>query len=357
VATFQDASIGVTAAIAGETAYRTYTAATRGFEFNDESIDWQKNVKQGKGLRVGGRVARTGRRQVPTAAGGGDLTMEIVNKGMGVLWNAAFGTSTAAQFTTTGAYQQTYTLGDTPPSISVMKGIPRVDQSTVDAYTFLGCMVDSFEITIPNDDIPTVKFSLDAGDLVTSFQATSPQAYASPTYATGITNFNGAQVTAQLGGTLTAPVAATPVAASSTGATAANVRNFSLSVKNNLATDRYNFTGGIAPAGAGRKSKPTVGLREITGKMTVEYDSSTWANNFVNDTSFPLLITVAGSQISASGKFEGLQIALPDVRIDSDLPNASQGGLITVDLSFTVLDNLTAAQPIYFVYTTADATL
>lgn len=347
MATFQDCSIGFTGATSGESAYKTYTTVSRWVEFNDESLDWKKNVKQGKGLRVGGRVARTGRRQVPTAAGDGDFTMEIVNKGMGLLWQAAMGSATSTIIAATTAYQQNFTLGDAPPSLSIQKGIPQVGQGSPDAYTFLGCMVDSFELTIPANDIPTVKFNFDIGDINTS--AGGGTAYASPTMPTALTNFSGAQVTATLGGTLTVPT--TTAKASIASGVAAGVRNFSLTVNNNLATDRYNF------GASGRKAKPTVGLRTITGKMTVEYDSTTWSQNFLNDTSFPVIVDISGAQIGTSGRNEGLQIVLPDVRIDASLPNANQGGLVSVDYTFTVTDNLTAAQPIYLVASTADTAL
>lgn len=349
MATFQDCSIGITGAASGESAYKTYTTVSRWLEFNDESLDWQKSTKQGKGLRVGGRVARTGRRQVPTAAGSGDVTLEIVNKGLGLLWQAAFGSGVSTQVGAGTAYQQTFTLGDTPPSLSVQKGVPQIG-GTVDAYTFLGAMVDNFDLTIPANDIPTVKFGFDIGDVNTS--AGGGTAYVAPTMPTGLANFNGAQITASLGGTLVAPVGTvTPTLGSLTSPISAGVRSFSLQVQNNLAGDRYNF------GGVGRKSKPTVGLRTISGKMTLEYDSTTWSQNFLNDTSFPVIINVAGAAIGATGRNEGFQVVLPDVRIDSSLPNANQGGLITTDYSFTVLDNLTASQPIWFVATTTDTAL
>jgi hypothetical protein len=58
----------------------------------------------------------------------------------------------------------------------------------------------------------------------------------------------------------------------------ADFRDASVSINNNLRTDRFNGGGG------GRKSKPTVGLRDISGTATVEYDSTTFRDAVLNDT-------------------------------------------------------------------------
>ena len=83
----QDASLG----FGVEATYGTGVTPTRWVEYLDESLDYRKNMKQGMGLRAGSRVARSGRRVVPTHDGGGDITMEATSKGMGLLWQACMG--------------------------------------------------------------------------------------------------------------------------------------------------------------------------------------------------------------------------------------------------------------------------
>ncbi|WP_206689906.1 hypothetical protein, partial [Streptococcus pseudopneumoniae] len=63
----QDCSVG----LGVESVYGTAVARTRWCEFLDESFNFVKNVKQGVGLRVGSRVARSGRRVVASAEGSG----------------------------------------------------------------------------------------------------------------------------------------------------------------------------------------------------------------------------------------------------------------------------------------------
>jgi len=54
--TFQDSSVGVVA----EGTYKTYVAPTRHIEFLDETLNFNKQIKQGQGLRVGDRFPSVG---------------------------------------------------------------------------------------------------------------------------------------------------------------------------------------------------------------------------------------------------------------------------------------------------------
>lgn len=331
--TTQDASIGLVA----ETTYKTGVTVTRFPEFTDESLGWDKSIKQGAGLRVGGRVARSGRRVMTTGSGSGDFTVECGSKGQGLLWEAALG-SGVATVVSGATYQHLFTLADTPKSYTVQKGLPEVG-GTVDAYTLLGAMVDQWEFNLPNDDIATLKLTWDVGDITTA------TAYAAPSYVTGLNLFHFAQASISTG-TLTSP---TTTALGSAVTPMTNIRSFSVQGNNNLAKDRFNA------GGAGRKSKPTVGLREITGSITAEYDSTTLRDAYLNETAICLVLTLTGSALSTGN--ETLQIVLPEVKLDGQLPVTNGTDLITTDYSFTVLDNLTATQPIWVVTRTADTTV
>jgi hypothetical protein len=334
LATTQDASIG----LAVESAYGTYATPTRFIEFTTETLDWAKSVKQGAGLRVGSRVARSGRRVVASAAGTGDITLECNSKGMGLLWQACLGTGASTLVSGT-TYQQVFTLGDNPPSLTVQKGLPQVG-GTVDPYTFVGSMVSQYTFTFPNADICTLQAALDLGDLKTA----TP--YAAPSYPTGgsLFHFAGGSISS---GTLTAPTA-TALASGTTPI--ADVRSGTVVVNNNLTIDRYNF------GGKGRKSQPTVGLRQITGTLVVEYDSTTWRDAVMTDTPMSLVLNFTTPTALSSG-VETLQIVLPEVKFDSPMPQTNATSLITTTLAFTALDNLTAAQPIWVVTRTSDAAL
>lgn len=333
MATTQDASVG----FAQETVYGTYVAPTRWLEYTDESLDWNKNIKQGQGLRVGGRVARSARRVVPNADGGGDYNLELSSKGLGILFDAALGSSTVTLVAGT-TYQHVFTLGDTPKSLTIQKGLPQVG-GTVDAYSFLGAMVQSLEMTFANNDIGMSKFNFDCRDLTTA------QTYAAPSYPAGPNLFHFANWSITTGA-LTAP---TTTALASMPTPVADFRDASVALNNNLRNDRFN--GGAN----GRKAKPTVGLREITGTATVEYDSTTFRDNVLNETPMGLLLQYTGGALSTG--VETIQVVLPEVKFNSELAKTNGTDLITQSMQFAVLDNLTAAQPIWVVVRTSDAAL
>ena len=323
----QDCSVG----LGVESVYGTAVARTRWFEFLDESFNFVKNVKQGVGLRVGSRVARSGRRVVASAEGSGDLTIEAVTKGLGLLWQLGLGSGTST-LVSAGLYQQVFTLGDAMPSATIQKGIPRAD-GTVDAYTFTGCMVESLTIDCPNADNVKVKTSWNAKDMTTA------TAYTAPSYATGPSVFTFAHG-AVYSGALTAPTA---TALGSAATPVASIRSGSITIKHNLKTDRYNCGGG------GRKEKPFAGVREISGSMVAEYADTAFRDAIVNDTSMTLVKTfTSGADV--------LQVVIPDVRFDGDIVKASTD-LAMQDIKWTGLDGLTAAQPIWIVCRTADTAL
>lgn len=333
MATTQDGSIGIVA----ESSYKTNTTVNRWFEYVDEDLDWDKTVVQGKSLRVGGRVARQGRRTVPKAQGKGSFSMEAVGKGMGLLFQAALGAGSTA-LVSGSTNQQLFTLGDNPTSLTLQKGVPEAG-GTVDPETFLGCMVDTLELDFPNGDIVTAKSTLDIGDLTTA------TVYAAPSYPTPLNlfHFAGGSVSS---GTLTAPTST----ALATGSTSlADIRGGSVTIANNLQGDRFNM------GGAGRKVKPLVGLRDIGVKLDIEYDNTTFRDAVLGET--PMLVLLNFTAGSLSTGLETLQIVLPSVTFDSELPKTNGTNLIIQSMSGAVLDNLTAAQPIWIVTRTSDSSI
>lgn len=331
--TFQDCSFG----LGVESTYGTGVTPTRWLEFGDTTLDYSKAVKQGAGLRVGSRVAREARRAIVTAQGAGDVTVDVITKGMGLLWQAAMGSGTST-LVSAATYQQVFTLADVLPSLTCQVGIPEVG-GTVDAYTYLGCTADSFELTFDNADILKLKTTLVAKDVTTA------TAYAAPSYSTGanLLTFAGGSVYT---GTLTAPTAT----ALASGATPiAGVRGGSVSVNHNAAQDRYNL------GHAGRKDKPTVGLRDVSGALSVEYVDTTFRQAIMADTSMSLVLTWTGAALGTG--VETLQVVVPAIRFEGSLPRPNAGNLILQDLKWTGLDNLTAAQPLWVITRTADAAL
>lgn len=332
MAALTDQSIG----IVNETTPGTYAAPTRFYEWSEGSYEWTPNTVQGAGLRVGSQLPRSGRRVRPTAAGQVEFTVEAISKGMGLLWESCLGTS-ASTVVSGATYQQNITLatGTTLPSRTVQVASIMAD-GTVSPLSFLGCTVSAWEFALANE-IATLGVTFDASKIDTA------QSYASPSYPTTPNLFHHANATATIGGTVVEPT--TTVLA--TGGTAVtNVRSFSLSGDNGLVDDRFNFGGG------GRKARQLRGQAAITGQIEVEFTDAVVRDAFLADTATPLTLKIEAGALSSGN--ETLQIVLPCVKFDGALPPRTDGGLSVISAGFTVLDDLTASQPIWIVHRTAD---
>ena len=335
MSTPQDCSIGLSPA---EASYGTNTTVTRWIEFIGETLDFRKNLVQGQGLHAGSRVPRAERRVVASADAGGDITVECCTKGMGLYWQANLGVG-VSNLISGSAYQQMFTIGDTASSVTVQKGLVN-DAGTVDAYTFVGGMVDSWEFTFAQSGIATLKSTWDFKDVTTA------TAYATPSYVASTSLYHFAQATLSTG-TFTAPTTTTIASAATP---VANVRSGTISCSNNVDGNRYLI------GGAGRKAKPIVGTRMPSGTLEVEYSGTLFRDAIINDTAMSLVLTFTSTDALSTG-FATLQVALPAVKCDGELPKSNAGDLITHPVNFQVLDNLVATQPIWVVMRTADTTL
>lgn len=331
MAALTDESIG----LANESTPGTYAAPTRFYEWSDGSYEWTPDTVQGGGLRVGAQLPRSARRVRPTADGQVQLTVEAISKGMGLLWESCLGANTST-LVSGSTYQQNITLptGTTLPSRTLQVASVLAD-GTVAPISFVGCTVSEWEFSLENE-IATLAATFDAAKIDTA------QSYAAPSYPSAPNLFHHANASVTLGGTVTAPTAS---ALASGGTSVTNVRSFKLSGNNGLVDDRFNF------GGAGRKARQLRGQAAITGEITVELTDAVVRDAFLADTATPLTLTITAGALSTGN--ETLQVVLPCVKFDGALPPRADG-LAVITAGFTVLDDLTAAQPIWVVHRTAD---
>lgn len=330
MANYQDWSVGISAA---EASYGAGTTVARHFEFTDpKPFETDMGIKQGAGIRVGSRVARSARRVTTTRQASGDIAVELFSKGLGLLYKAGMGAGTST-LVSTGLYQQVFTFADDLPSHNIQFGIPQVG-GTIDAITYKGCVMSSFEIGGAVGEIATLKTSWDAQTWDTS------TSYVTPSYPTGGSLLTISDATIY-SGTLTAP-AATALASATTAI--AGVKDFKVKVDNKLLTDRF-FVGA-----AGLKGKPLAGTREISVEMNVEYGSTTLRDAFLNQTAMTLVVTIGTGA-------DQVQIVLPEIKLDGDLPEGGPDAPPSQAIKATVLDNLTASQPLWIVARTSDSAL
>jgi hypothetical protein len=341
VTTQLDCSIG----IKKESTYGTAVTVDQFVEFLTESLDRSPTFVQGTPLRVGSRVPRSGRRQLAAEGAGGAIGLEAQIRGLGIFLEAALGavTSTAVPGAT-GAFQQVHTPSTTDPvaSYTIQKGIPPLGGGATHAFTFPGCVCKGFELSAKADS--TVELSFDW----VGRQVRTDIAYAAPSYPANtdvLTFMHGALV---VGGTVTAP---TTTALATGGTVVGNVVDASLKWDNGL------DEGGRGMGGAGMITrKPVLGTGGIEGTLTAEYTDTVLRDAYMNQTNLALLLTFTHPSALGTGTPVNpvLQVYVPVVRLDGEIPKANAGAPVRQSVKFTGLDGTVATSPIYVVYRTAD---
>lgn len=336
-----DCSLG----IKEESVYGEAVTVDQFLEFVSEALDDNREFVQGEGMRVGSRVAREDRRELAQVAPGGSIELEAGTSGLGVLLEAALGTVTNNEVpTATGVFQQVHTpsLSDLQKSYTIQKGIPPLGGGSILAHTFTGAMCESIEFAASAGEILKVTTEWLARDVVTD------EAYAAPSYAASQRLFTFTHGSIHLDSSaLTVPT--DTALATSAGTALANIRDFSAKWANGLDTDGFNL------GGAGRRTRKNVlGMGTVEGQVTAEFDSVTLRDAYMNNETLSLVLNFTRPTEIAAGVFEALQIVVPAVKLNGELPKSNGGSVITQSIPFVGLDNTTDA-PFYVVYRTQDA--
>ena len=324
--TFLDSQVG----FKKEVAYGTPVTVDRFLEFLSAPFKLDKATKQGEGLRVGARVARSGRRVVPFSSVSGDIELEVPTKGMGTFWELLLG-SGASTLVSTGLYQQVFTFADKQPSATIQVGV--WNGAAVKPYTYAGCQCGSWSLEASEGEILKLKASFVGKSLSTAGSVETAS------YASGMGLFTFAHAAFYAGGTLTAPT--TTALASATGSALAVVKSLSLSVDNQLKD---------GPQVGGLSTERQPGVRAISGTVSVEHSGTTFVDAIIAETPMLLIATLTNGT-------DVVQAIVPEVKLDGDPPAPAINERITHSLSFQGLDNLTAAQPLWIVTRTADSAL
>lgn len=330
-----------------ESTYNTPVTVDRFGEFLPASqLEWDANTVQGKGLRVGSRTARSARRVGLVGKGSGKIELEIASKGLGTLLQAAFGIGSST-LVSAGLYQQNFNTevtGSYLPSLTIQEGIVKPG-GAVDTYTAAGCTFSKFEIEMPGDGIAKFSGDIDFMSLATGTALATATYPTSPTlYASGMPTAGAMQVN----GTLTAPTAT--ALASLASSINVSVKSWKLSVDHSIDTKRDKLGG---------RSQPTAGECKITLTTSVEYDATTgtvFRDALIGQTIVPILLNATTSEVIGAGN-AAMQVVIPAAYISKgSIPQPSNGEVITTDIEWDVLDNLTN-DPLALCLRTADAAL
>jgi hypothetical protein len=309
--------------IAEETVYGTPVTVTRFYEFTGETMDCERARIESAGLRSGVRVQRSDRWVAGKKAVKGDVTMELMDRSMGLWLKHCMGGVASAQPDAGGSptvWKHTFTPGDLPIGLTCQVG--RTGMAGVThPFTYHGCRVNKWELAGKVGDIATLKVSLLGEDESTDI------ALAAANYpaATSLMTF--------VEGSLTV------------GGSAMDLREFDIGGDNSLRDDRYFFGSRL------RKQPTDKGLREYTGELSSEFVDLTAYNRFVDGTEAALVLLFEGATIANAFKYQ-TKITC-NVRFDGETPQVGGAEEIEQSLPFKCVGN-TPATAITIDYQTTD---
>lgn len=339
--TQQDSSIG----FKKESVFNTLVVVDAFAEFTAEDLDWTPSWSDpAVSHRVGRRVAASDRKVLVKQEVGGSFTTELYAKGNGKLFEAALGDGTSTQ-ASGAAYQQLFVPADTDylDSYTIQKGIAPLGGGAIEAQTFGGMVCSGFELSVPNAGMPTIKWNWMGKSLSLATD------YAAASYIASNTPMSFVHGSVTIGGTLTVP---TTTALSSGGTATAIVRSIDLTYDNGLDTEGFNFG-----ASGLRSRKPALGLRKISGSMTIEYTDDTIRDAFYAQTELALTLKFALPTAITGAYYPTIEMAAPVIRLDGELPKASGGEPVTLTVPFEVLDGRSATHPFYVAIVTAETAI
>ena len=337
----QDAQLGIKA----ETTFGTAATVDQFVEYSSESFDRKPVYAVSSSLRPGMRVARGRRRVLVKEDAAGSLTFEAPTRGLGTFLKAALGavTNTAVVGDAT-VFQQVHTpaVDDLAKSYTIQKGLPLL-AGAVQPMTFLGCMCEALSIDFGNSAIVTISTDWVAREVKTDV------ALATATYplADLFTFVHGAIT---LGGTVTPPTA---TALASGGTAVANIVSGSVKWENALDGGGWNL------GGAGRRSRAAaLGQGKIGGQIVAEYDSNVLRDAYMAGTPLAMVLTFQHSGTIGTASKPTLQVVIPSIYLEGELPKTNNGAPIQQSIGITGLDpEVAGTKPIYVVYRSLDTTV
>lgn len=316
--------------MAAESTVGTYATPTRFLEFREESIKLTIDRIESQALRAGARFARSSRWIPGKHQVGGDVTFEVQDRGFGLPLAYAFGGGTWSIATPSGGTNTrdiTITAGTNyGRALTLQVGRPDT-AGTVEPFSYVGAKVTEASLSCDVDNFLLFTPTFAAHD------ETTGQSLASASYpATQLP-------LSWVGGTF------------SLAGSALDVKDFSFNVNHGLFTDRFfqRSTGGTI-----MKEPIEADMAEATGSFTVEFESLTQYNRYVNGTEATLAGTWAGTTIEGSFAYQ-LTIGMSAVRFDGETPNVGGPDVLTLSVPYKALSSGTVS-PYSMVYRTTDTT-
>lgn len=335
-----DAQVG----IAEETVWGTPVTVNHFLEFNSEEVQMEPTYVEGAGVRPGVKYKRVNRVRQSRKTVTGELELEVVNKGLGLIWKHMLGSSLTAptQIGVTTAYEANFVPGDRRgQGLTVQIGRPEAATGTVQPHTLQGCKIVEWEFAVTDEDVPMLTLTFDGQDESTA------TALATATYVADAAIFGFDQATLKLGGTATTTAGETSVAGGTAVATV--IRELTLTGESPLANERFGIGNGGLKNEQLENEIPT-----ITGELVAEFAKVEFYDRFVADEVFALQLTFTGEAIGVSGEFFTLDFILPAVRIKTAVPTVDGAEVVMAELEIEAYSDET--NPVIQIRTISDET-
>ncbi|MYR84087.1 hypothetical protein GTY41_03790 [Streptomyces sp. SID685] len=328
-----------------ETTWGTAVTPDHSYEFNDESIKLDPTFLEPTGLRAGLKYKRASRVSISRRSVSGDFTLEHSTKGMGLLWKHALASSvTTPTSLVSPATEQVHTPGDyRGKGLTIQVGRPEPATGNVKPFTYAGCKIGSWELTVSDNAIPTLKLTVDGRSEATA------TALAAASYPSGAKVFSFANATLSLGGTAATASGKTTVTGGTAVATV--VTEVSIQGAAPMSTDRFGI------GNAGLKSEQLENdTPTITGSLSAEFSKAELYDHFTANDTLPLVLTLTGDPISTSGSNDLLEIILPAVKLKGAAPNVGGPDIVSMSTDFEAYSD-ESNPPIQVRIVSGDATL
>jgi hypothetical protein len=318
-------------------------AAAIPLEFKSETLELKKVTVQGQGLHAGGLYDRAGRRVLTNYDANGGISLDLQTRRINKLLFAMFGSygqanATLAQIGTTTVQKAIHFPGNTlGHSLCFQKGVPAVDGATPNPFTYVGCKVQDWTITVATGAIASLDLTINGRNELGGTGNGDPLNVSVPTLATwtstpamDLFHFREANL-------LTGTPSTVSNVTSLTGATTlANIKD--ASVKHTIALDDQRYFLG----GGGFCAEPVEnGFRMINGTFTAEFlTAGAMYQAFAGDTPLALELKFTGPTVGVSGGApELLDIIIPNIKLDGESPKVAGPAVVTQACSFTGLDD------------------
>lgn len=293
-----------------ESTYGTPVALTRAYEAQSDGWKRSQEALESVGMRAGQHTLRSDRRRQINMGAAGEVEMDFMDRGMGVLLQSLLGASPAPTLVTTGAYTTTLTSDTTGGTKSYTAQMLRAkNDGTLQAFTYHGAVFTGFDLEQSLGNFLKLKLKFDAEDEDTSTAA------GTPSYPTGATPFDWTQAVVQID--------AAPV----------DVTSFKLSGDLGFKTDRRFLRGSAL-----KKVPVRAALPQFTGELELEFADTTQYAKYVAGTIFSLTATWTGGLIVAGHNFT-VTVSAPACQFDGDTPEASLDDMTMATMPFRVLHN------------------